>query len=62
MAIRIVIPVEVSIFDSLSAAIAYEMFAERPDETSWGADPFDILAQREEDEGMPLFSMPDADD
>lgn len=59
MAIRIVIPREVSIFDSISAAIAYEMFAERPDETSWGADPFDILSDKEEREGMPLFSMPD---
>ena len=62
MAVRIVIPVEVSIFDSLSAAIAYEMFAERPDETSWGADPFDILSDKEEREGMPLIDMPDDND
>ena len=56
------VPVEVSIFDSLSAAIAYELHAELPDETSWGADPFDILAAREEESGMPLIDMPDDDD
>lgn len=51
-------PREVSIFDSLEAAIAYELHAELADETTWGADPFDILAAREEESGMPIFDMP----
>lgn len=56
------VPMEVSIHDSLSAAITYELYAELPDETSWGADPFDILAAREEEAGVPLIDMPDNDD
>lgn len=59
MAVRIVIPVEVSIFDSMSAAIAYELYAERPDETSWGADPFVILSEKEEAAGVPLIDSVD---
>ena len=62
MATRFLPPREVSIYDSLKASIVYEMYAERPDETSWGADPFDILAEREEEAGMPLIDMPDNDD
>ena len=59
MAVRIVIPHEVSIYDSMSAAIAYELYAERPDETSWGADPFDILSEKEEAAGAPLIDLVD---
>ena len=58
MATRFLPPREVSIYDSLKAA----MYADRPDETSWGADPFDILTEREEEAGMPLIDMPDNDD
>ena len=53
---------EVSIYDSLKAAVVYEMHSETIDETSWGADPFDILAEKEEEAGMPLIDMPDNDD
>lgn len=62
MATRFLPPREVSIYDSLKAAIAYEMYADRPDETSWGADPFDILSDKEECAGMSLIDMPDDDD
>jgi hypothetical protein len=63
MATRLpIMPREVSIFDSLAAAIAYEQHEGLIDETSWGADPFDILADREERAGMPLIDMPDDND
>jgi len=64
MATQRVIPFirEVSIFDSLKAAVVYELYSETIDETSWGADPFDILADKEEREGMPLIDMPDDND
>lgn len=64
MATQRVIPIirEVSIFDSLKAAVVYELHSETIDETSWGADPFDILSDKEEREGMPLIDMPDDND
>lgn len=64
MATQRVIPIirEVSIFDSLKAAVVYELYSKTIDETSWGADPFDILSDKEEREGMPLIDMPDDND
>lgn len=64
MAVQRVIPLirEVSIYDSLKAAIVYELHSETADESSWGADPFDILSDKEEREGMPLIDMPDDND
>ncbi len=63
MATRLAIPPrEISIEDSIEAALAYSLLSEQIDETSWGADPFDILSFKEELAGMPLVDMPDDDD
>lgn len=64
MATERVIPFirEVSIYDSLKAAVVYEQHCEQIDETTWGADPFDILSDKEERSGMSLVDMPDDDD